>query len=220
MPYRCRPACELLSIISTTPKCPQRPSITITLRAAASRPSSRTTPQRALTSPTPGSARYVLSSRRSSPSGIQKRFALAPGICDRPREAWRHRARLCVRHLRVCSRICSPTSTSQRLLTSSSFKPQTQQGADILAESLNAHVVMPDFFEPSEPWPADKFPPKTDEESAKLQAFFGGTANPQATVGKLVTVGRALKADGAKFVGAFGFCWGECCRSLKACPIN
>ncbi|KAI0932674.1 hypothetical protein AcW1_000274 [Taiwanofungus camphoratus] len=88
------------------------------------------------------------------------------------------------------------------------FKPQTQQGADILAESLNAHVVMPDFFEPSEPWPADKFPPKTDEESAKLQAFFGGTANPQATVGKLVTVGRALKADGAKFVGAFGFCWG------------
>ncbi|EED82516.1 predicted protein [Postia placenta Mad-698-R] len=53
------------------------------------------------------------------------------------------------------------------------FKPQTQQGADILADQLNAHVVMPDFFEPDAPWPADKFPPKTDEEKAKLQAFFG-----------------------------------------------
>lgn len=88
------------------------------------------------------------------------------------------------------------------------FKPQTQQGADILADQLNAHVVMPDFFEPDAPWPADKFPPKTDEEKAKLQAFFGGAANPQNAVSKLLNVAKALKADGAKFVGAFGFCWG------------
>ncbi|KAI0733977.1 hypothetical protein C8Q72DRAFT_505666 [Fomitopsis betulina] len=88
------------------------------------------------------------------------------------------------------------------------FKPQTQQGADILAEQLNAHVLMPDFFEPAGAWPQDKFPPKTDEEKARLQQFFGGTANPQNGATKLLKVGQALKQDGAKFVGAFGFCWG------------
>ncbi|PCH33283.1 hypothetical protein WOLCODRAFT_141584 [Wolfiporia cocos MD-104 SS10] len=87
------------------------------------------------------------------------------------------------------------------------FKPQTQQGADILAEKLNAHIVMPDFFEPGAPWPADKFPPQTDEEKANLHVFFGGAANPKNGVMKLVTVSKALKDDGAKFVGAFGFCW-------------
>jgi len=88
------------------------------------------------------------------------------------------------------------------------FAPQTQQGADILASQLKATVVMPDFFEPSDPWPADKFPPQTDEEKAKLQAFFGGAANPQKSVAKLIEVTQKLKADGAKYVGAFGFCWG------------
>ncbi|OBZ79658.1 putative AIM2 family protein C30D10.14 [Grifola frondosa] len=88
------------------------------------------------------------------------------------------------------------------------FKPQTQQGADILAEKLNAQVIMPDFFEPAEPWPVEHFPPKTHQEKAKLQAFFGGPAKPQDAVGRLLTVGKALKSDGAKFVGTFGFCWG------------
>ncbi|KZT67602.1 hypothetical protein DAEQUDRAFT_672929 [Daedalea quercina L-15889] len=49
------------------------------------------------------------------------------------------------------------------------FKPQTQQGADILADKLNAHVIMPDFFEPADAWPVDEFPPQTDEEKGKLQ---------------------------------------------------
>ncbi|KZT06262.1 uncharacterized protein LAESUDRAFT_726084 [Laetiporus sulphureus 93-53] len=88
------------------------------------------------------------------------------------------------------------------------FKPQTQQGADILADKLHAHVVMPDFFEPADPWPAEHFPPKTHEEKARLQAFFGGPAKPQDAVEKLVRIGRALKEDGAQFIGTFGFCWG------------
>ncbi|KAI0666316.1 hypothetical protein C8Q78DRAFT_1060766 [Trametes maxima] len=88
------------------------------------------------------------------------------------------------------------------------FKPQTQQGADILADKLSVQVLMPDFFEPAGPWPVDQFPPKTDEEKAKLQAFFGGTAKPQDAVGKLVNVGKALKSEGAGWVGTFGFCWG------------
>ncbi|KAI8983409.1 Alpha/Beta hydrolase protein [Trametes punicea] len=88
------------------------------------------------------------------------------------------------------------------------FKPQTQQGADILAEKLNAQVLMPDFFEPNEPWPTDKFPPKTDEDKAKLQAFFGGPAKPQDAVVKLINVAKELKSEGAEWVGTFGYCWG------------
>ncbi|KAI0724185.1 hypothetical protein C8T65DRAFT_625701 [Cerioporus squamosus] len=88
------------------------------------------------------------------------------------------------------------------------FKPQTQQGADILAEKLGVQVLMPDFFEPGEPWPVDQFPPKTDEEKAKLQQFFGGIANPGNAVEKAINVGKALKSEGVEFVGLYGYCWG------------
>jgi dienelactone hydrolase len=88
------------------------------------------------------------------------------------------------------------------------FKPQTQQGADIIAESLKAQVVMPDFIEGDEPWPLDKFPPKTDEDKKKLQEWFGGFANPANHIPKLIEVGKALKEEGAEFVAVYGFCWG------------
>ncbi len=97
----------------------------------------------------------------------------------------------------------------RQIIWDASFKPQTQQGADIIAEQLNAQVLMPDFFEPAEPWPAAKFPRSNDEEKAEFQAFFGGPAKPQDAVAKLINVGKALKAEGAEFVGTFGFCWGE-----------
>ena len=67
---------------------------------------------------------------------------------------------------------------------------------------------MPDFFENGEPWPQEKFPPKTDEEKAQLQAFFGGLANPQDAVAKLLNVGKTLKSEGVEFIGVYGFCWG------------
>lgn len=88
------------------------------------------------------------------------------------------------------------------------FQPQTQQGADILAKELNAQVLMPDFFEPVDAWPVEGFPPKNDEEKQKFQEFFGGPAKPQDSVSKLLAVTKALKQDGAKFVGAYGLCWG------------
>ncbi|GLB36509.1 putative dienelactone hydrolase family protein [Lyophyllum shimeji] len=88
------------------------------------------------------------------------------------------------------------------------FFPQTQQGADIVAGALNATVYMPDFFEPDAPFPAEKFPPKTDKDKADLQAFFGGPASPPKAIEKLTTFGRFLKTDGAKTLGAYGFCWG------------
>ncbi|KAI3621940.1 dienelactone hydrolase family protein [Moniliophthora roreri] len=88
------------------------------------------------------------------------------------------------------------------------FFPQTQQGADIIASSLKTKVYMPDFFEPDGPFPIDKFPPQTDEEKQQLQDFFAGTANPADNIAKLVTFGKTLKEEGAKRVGAYGFCWG------------
>ena len=51
-----------------------------------------------------------------------------------------------------------------------SFYPQTQQGADTLAKSLNAAVYMPDFFGAAgaAPFPLDKFPPSSDADKAAV----------------------------------------------------
>ncbi|KAI0700444.1 hypothetical protein BC835DRAFT_1404870 [Cytidiella melzeri] len=88
------------------------------------------------------------------------------------------------------------------------FKPQTLQGADILAEELKAQVLMPDFFEGDEPWSLENFPPKTDEDKQKLQDWFAGFANPANHVPKLAKVGKELKSEGVDFVLAYGYCWG------------
>jgi len=88
------------------------------------------------------------------------------------------------------------------------YFPQTQQGADIIASTLKTKVYMPDFFEPAAAFPAEKFPPKTDEVKKELQAFFGGPASPPASMKKLVDLGQHLKSKGAKHLGVYGFCWG------------
>ena len=79
----------------------------------------------------------------------------------------------------------------------------------MLAAALNARVVMPDFFAPSPAWDVAKHPPKTAEDKAAFQAFFGGPANPAVAVDKLARVARTLKEDGALRVGAYGLCWGK-----------
>ena len=88
------------------------------------------------------------------------------------------------------------------------FKPQTQLGADMLADALNARVVMPDFFEPSDAWDVSRHPPQTDEDKAAFQKFFAGPAKPADAVAKLERVVRALQEECAKKVGAYGLCWG------------
>ena len=130
----------------------------------------------------------------------------ATGIRDWPSNPRQGRPRMRLRHLRVrrweLARGCNAHRRDHR------FKPQTQQGADILAEKLGVQVLMPDFFEPGEPWPVDQFPPTTDEGKAQLQQFFGGTANPANAKQKAIDVGKALKAEGVEFVGLYGYCWG------------
>jgi len=88
------------------------------------------------------------------------------------------------------------------------FYPQTLQGADLIASSLKAKVYMPDFFEPKEAFPNEKYPPVTREDKAELQAFFGTTAKPDVTSAKLTKFGRLLRDGKAKKVGAYGLCWG------------
>jgi dienelactone hydrolase len=65
-------------------------------------------------------------------------------------------------------------------------------------------------FISQEPFPTSKHPPKSPQDSADLQAFFGadGAAYFPSNVGKLVEFARALKSSGVKRVGAYGFCWG------------
>ncbi|KAJ6574733.1 hypothetical protein B0H19DRAFT_1125512 [Mycena capillaripes] len=86
------------------------------------------------------------------------------------------------------------------------YFPQTQQGADIIASTLKAVVHMPEFL--PEPFPAENFPPTTDEGKKALQEFFGGPAAPPMAIKKLFAFGETLKSSGAKKVGAYGFCWG------------
>ncbi|THH07137.1 hypothetical protein EW145_g3599 [Phellinidium pouzarii] len=98
------------------------------------------------------------------------------------------------------------------------FYPQTQQGADKLAVSLNAAVYMPDFFEGSAPFPLSKFPPQTDADKNALQAFFAGPAQPEKNIKALVRVGTALRADpDVKRIGAYGLCWGGKLAILAGC---
>jgi len=96
------------------------------------------------------------------------------------------------------------------------FKPQTMQGADIIAAGLKARVFMPHFFEPNDPFPVEKHPPTTDEGKAELQTFFGTVANPSKGASRLADVAKTLKNDGFKFVGAVGFCWGGKVSMLAA----
>jgi len=103
------------------------------------------------------------------------------------------------------------------------YFPQTQQGADIIASALKATVYMPDFFEPNGPFPPEKYPPKTEQDKAEVQAFFGGTASPPAAIKKLTSFGETLKANGAKKIGAYGFCWGgkvTICAGGNSTPFN
>lgn len=107
--------------------------------------------------------------------------------------------------------VTGPSTSSTALITVYDifgFFPQTQQGADLLAQALNARVVMPDFFEPDKPFPVEKFPPATQEVKDELQAFFAGPAQPEKAVQKLINVGEALRKQGATKVGAYGLCWG------------
>jgi len=88
------------------------------------------------------------------------------------------------------------------------FFPQTQQGADMIASSLQTRVYMPDFFEPDQPFPPEKMPPTCEQDKVDLQAFFGSIARPGVAIGKLKRFGQLLRDEGKEKIGAYGLCWG------------
>lgn len=137
---------------------------------------------------------YLLSCRRSTLPGPGKLLSYPCSACSIfSGEA----VRLCAHLIRI-------------LTFSPSLQPQTLQGADILAEELKAQVIMPDFFEGHEPWPLDKFPPKTEEDKQEFQKWFGSVADPARHIPRVIQIGETLKEDGAEFVLGYGYCWGEC----------
>ncbi|PVF95600.1 hypothetical protein CPB86DRAFT_863715 [Serendipita vermifera] len=87
------------------------------------------------------------------------------------------------------------------------YYPQTQQGADILAGALGARVLMPDVFF-GNPFPLDKFPPKSDEAKKELGAFFSGIANPTTTLPGIINLAKLLRDDGVTKLYIYGLCWG------------
>ncbi|KAI1207812.1 alpha/beta-hydrolase [Annulohypoxylon truncatum] len=89
--------------------------------------------------------------------------------------------------------------------------PQTLQGADRLSSSLNALVIVPDFFDGvymQEAW----MPPDTEEKKAAMAKFREERAAIPKNVEKLLEV---RKAAGEKWPstgdrwGVFGLCWGS-----------
>jgi dienelactone hydrolase len=107
----------------------------------------------------------------------------------------------------------SPSSTRGIIHIYDAFGlfPQTLQGSDRLAASLNAIVLVPDFLEGSyaqEEWYSGA--PKDEATKAAEASFMTKMANFQGSVEALVGVTREARE---KFPlvegwGVFGLCWG------------
>jgi len=87
------------------------------------------------------------------------------------------------------------------------FNPQILQAVDIWAKSVNALVVVPDFFNgdvPEYSW----FVEKTEENDKKRTAWFIRIGNFALHVEPIWKVSDALTAEGYKKIGYVGYCWG------------
>ncbi|KAJ3359971.1 hypothetical protein GGF32_008874 [Allomyces javanicus] len=84
--------------------------------------------------------------------------------------------------------------------------PATKQTADLLAQGLDARVVMPDLFL-GKPWPLSNFPPKNPADLAKFFEVSGAwdVVHPRlvATLDYLAKHHPSITS-----VGLLGFCWG------------
>jgi len=97
------------------------------------------------------------------------------------------------------------------------FAPQTLQGADLLSHSLDALVLVPDFFD-GKPLSMSLYPPDTDEKKKTVGEFMQGMASIDANVPKLEGVVKEAKAkyEGVKGWGCYGLCWGGKLAVLKS----
>jgi len=87
------------------------------------------------------------------------------------------------------------------------YYPQTIQGADILAATCNATVVMPDVTH-GKPVDLKDFPPDTPEKQKIFSDFFATTGSFPGRLEEIYGCVETLRAQGAKKVGVLGYCWG------------
>lgn len=88
------------------------------------------------------------------------------------------------------------------------YSPQALQVADILGERTGCRVVAIDYFE-GQPWKIEDFPPKNDEEGAKLMEFIHKNGSYDEVIKpKTEWVIDRLKKQGVEEFGSIGFCWG------------
>ncbi|KAH6658400.1 dienelactone hydrolase family protein [Truncatella angustata] len=89
--------------------------------------------------------------------------------------------------------------------------PQTLQGADRLANSINGLVIVPDFFKGVYAQP-NWTPPDTEEKKAAFAKFRSEQAGIPQNVGKLIEfrkeAGEKWSSVGEEGWGVFGLCWG------------
>ncbi|MCJ1452592.1 hypothetical protein MMC28_002935 [Mycoblastus sanguinarius] len=97
--------------------------------------------------------------------------------------------------------------------------PQTIQGADLLAESLKAVVLVPDFFK-GEPLPLSIYPPNTEEKKKMAGEFIAGTAEVGMNTTKLLDIAKEAreKYGSVEGWGTYGLCWGGKVTALASGP--
>ncbi|KAJ5690924.1 alpha/beta-hydrolase [Penicillium malachiteum] len=96
---------------------------------------------------------------------------------------------------------------------------QTIQGADLLAQQLNAVVLVPDFFQ-GDGLSHDIIPPDTEEKKTRMGEFLAKKANIPENVKVLVGAIQDYKARFPTVTkwGAFGLCWGGKVTALASGP--
>lgn len=90
------------------------------------------------------------------------------------------------------------------------YYPQTQQGADILAETLGTAVYMPDFFDKN-PYSLSDYLTMTSggKPERDFMGWFSSVAPFDIAQPKLIALAKELKeaTPGLK-VATYGYCWG------------
>jgi len=108
--------------------------------------------------------------------------------------------------------VVGPTDTKRAIIyvyDIFGYHPQTQQGADILADRVNALVVMPDFAH-GKPYDKERFtnPPPDVKPYEEVGRTFFDPIFFDERVNEVKEVAKQLKSEGKTFVGAIGLCWG------------
>lgn len=117
-----------------------------------------------------------------------------------------------VPYLTNCTDSVGPTTANRAIIDVYDIfgmASQTIQGADRLASSLKALVLIPDFFKGS-PLAAENFPPDTEEKKETIQKFFVEKANFTENKEVLLNVVKEAKENfpSVGSWGAYGLCWG------------